>query len=180
LLDQECSWKNHFYFPLRLPQGYVQFYKNQLSQFENQLNWFLKTGSIGLKSGSTSFCTVHPAFFCSASLPCQNSSAQTVEKPSQSVLGPAQPVLKWFTHQLSQSLNREPLWWKPVQPVSGPAQPVFRHNSPTATSFWELLYIPLALSLFIHFFPIHYFLADLLSNKSIHSTSHTQNRISFN
>jgi hypothetical protein len=42
------------------------------------------------------------------------------------------------------------------------------------------LYTPHSLSLFIHFCPLHEFLADQLSNKIIQSTSHTQNRISFN
>jgi hypothetical protein len=39
---------------------------------------------------------------------------------------------------------------------------------------------PLTLSLFIHFCPLHEFLADQPSNKSIQFTSHTRNRISFN
>jgi hypothetical protein len=114
----------------------------------------------------------------SATLPCQKSSMQTVVKPAQPVSRPVQPVLEPVHSPVEQSLNREPLWWKPVL---GLAQPVFSQLSPTATSFWGLLYIPLALSLslFIHFCLIHDFLADLLSNKSIHS-SHTQNRISFN
>jgi hypothetical protein len=42
------------------------------------------------------------------------------------------------------------------------------------------LYIPLAPSLFIYSSPIHEFLADQLSNKSIHSLSHTLNLIPFN
>jgi hypothetical protein len=40
------------------------------------------------------FCTVHSAFLCSASLPCQKTSAQTVAELAQPVFGPAQPVLE--------------------------------------------------------------------------------------
>jgi hypothetical protein len=45
------------------------------------------------------------------------------------------------TLRLSQPVNRDPPWWKPVQPVSEPVQPVFSQISPTAASFWGLLYI---------------------------------------
>jgi hypothetical protein len=51
------------------------------------------------------------------------------------------------TLRLSQPVNREPPWWKPVQPVLEPVQSVFSQDSPTTTSFWGLLYIPLTLSL---------------------------------
>jgi hypothetical protein len=61
---------------------------------ENQLNWFLETGSTGLKTGSTGFCTVHSVFFCSASLPCQKSNVRTFGKPTQPVFRMAQPVLE--------------------------------------------------------------------------------------
>jgi hypothetical protein len=136
-----------------------------------------------LKTSSTGFCIVHPTIICSASLQVchvRKVVRRLLKKQLNWFLGRFNRFWNRFTEQLSQTLNREPLWWKPVQQVSGPAQPVFSQNSPTATSFWGLLYIPLTFSLFIHFCPIHDFLADLLSNKSIQSTSHTQNRISFN
>jgi hypothetical protein len=51
---------------------------------------------------------------------------------------------------------------------------------PTVASFWGILYIPLTLSLFIHFCPLHEFLTGQPSNKSIQFTSRTRNHISFN
>jgi hypothetical protein len=49
-----------------------------------------------------------------------------------------------------------------------------------ATNFWGLLYIPLCPLSLHSLLPIHEFLADLHSNKSIHFTSHTPNHIPFN
>jgi hypothetical protein len=134
--------------------------------FKNRLNRFL--------------CTVHSATFCSASLSCQKSHAQTVEKPAQPVFGLVQPVL-------------EPVH-SPAEPASEPRTTLvetgstgfrtdstsFQSGFPNDCHLLGLLYIPLTLSLFIHFCPLHNFFADLLSNKSIQSTSHTRNRISFN
>jgi hypothetical protein len=120
-----------------------------------------KPGSTGLKTGSTGFCTVPSATFCPTSLPVspiRKSRVQTVGKSVQPILGRFNRIWNRSTLWLSQPVSREPPWWKSVQPV----QSVFRQDSPTATSFWGLLYIPLTLSLFIHFCPLHDFLADQL------------------
>jgi hypothetical protein len=107
-------------------------FKNRLNRTKNRLNRFL--------------CTVHSATFCSASLPvCR--VRKVVHRLLKNRLN---QFLGWFnqfwnrsTLRLSQPVNREPPWWKPVQPV----QPVFSQDSPTTTSFWGLLYIPLTHSL---------------------------------
>jgi hypothetical protein len=100
----------------------------------------LKTGSTSLKTGSTGFCTIH-LFPCTASLLCQQSSRSFLKNRFNRFWGRFSRFWSQFTYQLSQSLNRETLWWKP-------AQPVFSQKSPTATNFWGLLlYTPCTLSL---------------------------------
>jgi hypothetical protein len=91
---------------------------------------------------------------------------QPDSSPAQPDLGPVESPVESLTEPKTPS-------WKLVQPV-------FSQLFPTAASFWGILYIPLSLSLFIHFYPLHEFLADQPSNKSIQFISHTRNRISFN
>jgi hypothetical protein len=93
------------------------------------------------------------------------------------ILAPAQPVLEPVQSPADSASESKTPWWKPV---SEPVQPVLSPLFPTGASFWGILYIPLTLSLFIHFCPLHEFLVDQPSNKSIQFTSHTRNRISFN
>jgi hypothetical protein len=139
--------------------------KNRFNRTQNWLNRFLHY----------SLCQLSDLSVCQSVL-SEKVVCRLLENRFNRFLGRFNQIWNRSTLRLSQSVNRDPLWWKPVQPV----QPVFSQISPTTTSFWGLLYIPLTLSLFIHFCPLHEFLAGQLSNKSIQSTSHTQIRISFN
>jgi hypothetical protein len=143
-----------------------------------------KTGSTGLKTGSTGFCTVPSLTFWPTSLPVspiRKKSCADCWKIGSTNFGPVQLDLE-PVHSPAElaSEPRNTFGGNRFNRFSELVQPVFSQDSPTATNFWGLLYIPLTLSLFIHFCPLHEFLADQLSNKSIQSTSHTQNRISFN
>jgi hypothetical protein len=110
----------------------------------------------------------------------EKSCADFFGKPVQPDIGLAQPVLEPVQSPAESVSESKTPWWKPVEPVLKPVQPILSPLFPTAASFWGILYIPLTLSLFIHFCPLHEFLTDQPSNKSIQFTSHTRNHISFN
>jgi hypothetical protein len=126
-------------------------------------------------------------------------------KPAQPVFNSAQPVLALVHISTLPTKKLCSAFWKLAQPVLAPvhpptqpttepknglaetgstilrpAQPIFSQKCPTATSFWGLLYIPLCPLSLILLLPIHEFLANLHSNKSIHFTSHAPNHIPFN
>jgi hypothetical protein len=61
-----------------------------------------------------------------------------------------------------------------------PAQPVFEQKSQTVSQLLGVPLYTLAPSLFIHFYHIHEFLDDQLSNKCIYFIFHTPSHIPFN
>jgi hypothetical protein len=170
--------------------------------FENQLSQFLKTSSASLKTDSASFCTVH--FFLPVCCVSQKQCAAFWKTGSTGF--DSSPPTSWASHwtekhsgrnrlgRFSDRLNR--FLVRRVQRPPSFGAPLY---TPCTLSLHSLLPIneswltytqtraitppltPKIASLSLHsLLPIHEFLADLHSNKSIHSTSHTQNRISFN
>jgi hypothetical protein len=114
----------------------------------------LKTNSASLKTSSAGFCTVH--FFLASLWVCCVSQKQCAAfwKTGSTSFGTdstdfdSGPPTSWANHWTEKHSSRNRL-----NRFLGPAQPVFGKKSPTATSFWGLLYIPLSLSLFIRFCP---------------------------
>jgi hypothetical protein len=64
-------------------------------------------------------------------------------KPVEPNLKPVQPNLSPVQSPAESASEPKTDWWNPVQPNLKPVQPNFSQISPTATSFWEHLYIHL-------------------------------------
>jgi hypothetical protein len=137
---------------------------------------FLKINSASLKNRLNRFLHCSPCHFLlcqSTSLSCQKSCVQTVEKLAQPVFGPVQLILE-PVHSSAEPAA------EPRTTLVETGSTDFQSGFPNGHQLLGAsLYTPHTLSLH-SLLPIHDFLADLLSNKSIQSTSHTQNRISFN
>jgi hypothetical protein len=83
--------ENYFNSSLILLKVAVQFSKKWLSQFENQLNQFLKTSSVGLSKPAQPVFELF-YFFCTASLLCEpKSCAQLFLKTGSAGFDPDPP-----------------------------------------------------------------------------------------
>jgi hypothetical protein len=163
--------------PLPLPTKISPWFT---SVFSKSVQQFQKLVQLDLKPVQPVFALFPLSLSDLPVNPVRKSRVQIFRKLVQPDFDPAQPVLEPVQSSADSSSEPKTPWWKPVQPVSEPVQPVLSPLFLTTASFWGILYIPLTLSLFIHFCPLHEFLANRPSNKSIQFTSHTRNRISFN